>query len=276
MQSNLDKLERLHTLFKTGALSDEEYQQEKARLLARRHTSSPVDQQPPSAEQPPIQPDRAFRYKATNATRLASFALIALLAGGAYWVVVAEPFRAFEESDHSTLEANPQKATGSTKLDNDGKDSGANTEVKPVAPSDEAEILEPESPYPGDEWFTKDSDEGFIAMYGPPQASWDYALECNSITQNIEFRSWGADSSSGDKVVADVAGSNPLRLGVRFSNDDTDTGKVAIPASSELFSALIAGETPFRITWSRGAVDEMPNTPTLRNFLRLCRQRVSN
>lgn len=274
MADDLELIERLHALKVKGLLTEQEFALEKARVLAKKHTSVSVEQEPSSVEQPSIRTGRGFRYKASNTARLASVTLLALLAGGTYWLVVADPFEAFEQSSEEVMAQNSQIADSPPKLTSDGPNDKSDAESEQVTALDSMAVPEAEPVYPEAKWFIKDSDEGFIAMYGPPQASWNYALECDPINRTIEFMSWGADASSGDRVVADVAGDSLFKASVRFVTDDPGTGRVTIPSTSKLFSALIAGETPLRITWNLGAVDEMPNAPELRGFLTTCRQRA--
>lgn len=127
MSSDLDKLERLHALLEQGALSEEEYQREKVRVLSANESVQSPSRTAPLLEpdvvsSPEFEAEEVWEDEKTVRSKLLLILIaIVLIAvcGSAYWF--------FASQDHQAVSGT---ATPAAKLEPGQTDSGA---TKPVA-----------------------------------------------------------------------------------------------------------------------------------------------
>ena len=280
---DLDQIARLFRLRESGALTQAEFEAEKARVLSARDADDraaageasprePVEAAAYSeAEHHYANPHEGERYRRSK-WPLALVVLAAILALGA-----GVGWYATRGSSTTAERAATGNAASASKV--------RNVFDMPVAPEPASTTVAPppggatptpaptEAAYPKSEWFVLDQGADFSASFGPPEAESSYSLECDAPKRSISFISWGADASSGNTVVVEVAGASPYAADVAFSSDGMGSGTVVIPADNGLYTELINGNSPLRVKWNKGSIDEMPNAPKLQNFLKLCRQR---
>ena len=127
---------------------------------------------------------------------------------------------------------------------------------------------------PVSNWGLGEQDGDEVADFGPPESESTVTLRCDVAKRAILLVSWGTAPSNGKAVKIDAGGLDAVHGIAIFNTEDEGSATVVTPANSTLYSDLIRGKTPMRVTWQKGAVDEMPNEPKLQQFLAKCRNKT--
>lgn len=269
---DLDQIARLFRLRESGALTQAEFEAEKARVLGGSY-EEPVRASVPVQPPEPELIAHAGEHGEEGETKgkrfivLAAILVVVIVAAIAAWSWLA---RAPAPTD-TMVDAN-SSASAPTSDTIAGSEVAAAPATRSPATATPSPTPAAEAAYPGSEWFVLDQGADLSANFGPPEAESHYSFECHADRKTISFVSWGADASSGNMATVEVPGADPFAGNVDFSNDGMGSGTIAVPADSAIYTELINGKSPLRVKWNKGAIDEMPNAPKLQDFLKLCRQ----
>lgn len=245
--NDLEKIDRLFALKEKGALSDDEFQSEKRRLLDGSSRSADAN-----GEIAPAEFSRGAAYTSSSLPKFFAVTVLCAILGAGFWYF-------------QSIAPSQSKAHSTPDLTDDGHSEQVISEPQP-------EFLTEPQPTPTEQWIEVESDGDPKIFYGPPASDAGYWLNCHRADGIVEFVSVGATTESGDSVVIDAGKAASFRADVEFETGEWEQASVAIPADSEVFGELRAEGQFLRISWDKGALDRLPNAPVLKAFLTECRK----
>lgn len=266
---DFDQIERLFRLRESGALTNDEFEAEKSRVLYRGRMNQQDGLSPVAEHDVRVEPISHYG-DATNNRRTVGIALVLVVVAGVAFAVWL--WRNQSSGEQPAMLSTSKVAATSRPT------TATPSSVTPSAASSKSITGPGHAPDQAQTrpsvWSVLDRDgDNFSALFGPPDADPDVFLNCQPDKRSISVEGWGVNPKNGASVKISVASGAAVIGTVSAPTNDMSSGTVVLPANSAPYSDLIHGDSPLRFKWSNGAVGELPNALILRDFLKKCRER---
>lgn len=249
---DLEKIDRLFRLKERGALSDAEFQQEKARILGL--DAGPTEQiiPPPSDVRKVYHDTRQGGYATGSGGKIAAIIITLSVAGLVFWAAKQGAWF----SDAPNLPADEQaRITEKTSITQSNETRSAMEETEPQAL----------------QWFLKEEDGGLEALFGLPSTGANFTLTCLDTEGNIEFNEYEIKRPSlPTGRVSNDQGQTFRYDGVFNEIEGLTSFGFKIPANNPLWQDVANGSSELRISPDGSEGFNLPRSPNLTAFVSKC------
>lgn len=253
----LDELEKLFALKKSGALTDAEFDAEKARILDAGRPASPstigTTDNLEATDHSAIQ---ARRFMASKLAK-AAFGLVALLA------ICLVVWQAARNDWFSEVRTNDSKTSSDDVIPN------ADQVTEPLD-QDGARPEEAASVGAVFSWTLKSDNGSLMALYGGKQTSASFTLDCLTSEKMIEFAEFDVQKPPSMIGRILVGASRPYQFSGFYDDDEYAYFGFKVPADNEIWAELAKGGSDLTVSVDGAKPYNLPRSPVLSQFVSNC------